>query len=224
MCRARAKGRNAPALTAPLLSAVIAATVIAAPAAALAERAAVPPATPVSVPAPKYELMPAIEGRDYGKPRMRPADFVMLDSGVQYKDAKVGGDASVTPQRGDRVVFDWSGYTIGYYGRVFEAKNKTRGGAFAEEREHTRYVFGEGRLIPALEEAMATMHPGGIRQVIVPPERGYPADDPRHTRVGPRPSTFSGMRALNFVLENRGLIDKTLLINVELVRVDKQRH
>ncbi len=40
-------------------------------------------------------------------------------------------------------------------------------------------------------------------------------------QVGPRPSTFSGQRALDFVLGNRDLIDKTLLINVKLVRVDK---
>jgi len=36
------------------------------------------------------------------------------------------------------------------------------------------------------------------------------------------PTTFSGQRALNFVLENKNLIDKTLLVNVRLVRVDKE--
>lgn len=55
---------------------------------------------------------------------------------------------------------------------------------------------------------------------IVPPNLGYPASDPSHTRVGPRPSTFSGQRALDFVLENKELIDKTLLFNVKLIRVD----
>jgi hypothetical protein len=30
------------------------------------------------------------------------------------------------------------------------------------------------------------------------------------------------MRALNFVLDNKNLIDKTLLINVKLIRVDKK--
>jgi len=35
-----------------------------------------------------------------------------------------------------------------------------------------------------------------------------------------RPSTFSGQRALNFVLDNKNLIDKTLLINIRLIRVD----
>jgi hypothetical protein len=38
-------------------------------------------------------------------------------------------------------------------------------------------------------------------QIIIPVEMGYPAKDSSHDRVGPKPSTFSGMRALNFVLE-----------------------
>jgi hypothetical protein len=68
---------------------------------------------------------------------------------------------------------------------------------------------------------MLTMKPGGIRQVLVPygPD-SYPADDLEHARVGPKPTTFSGQRALNFVLENPRL-DRTLLFNVKLVRVDK---
>ena len=61
----------------------------------------------------------------------------------------------------------------------------------------------------------------GVRQVLVPyGELGYPADDLPHDRVGPKPTTFSGQRALNFVLENPR-VDRTLLFNVKLVRVDK---
>jgi len=47
-------------------------------------------------------------------------------------------------------------------------------------------------------------------QVVVPAELGYPANDPKHDRVGPKPSTFSGQRALDFVLTNQGLVDKTV--------------
>lgn len=36
-----------------------------------------------------------------------------------------------------------------------------------------------------------------------------------------RPDSFSGQRALNFVLDNKNLIDKTLLINVKLTKVEK---
>lgn len=39
-------------------------------------------------------------------------------------------------------------------------------------------------------------------QLIIPPELGYPLDDPKHDKVGPKPSTFSGQRALDFVLQN----------------------
>ena len=38
--------------------------------------------------------------------------------------------------------------------------------------------------------------------------------------MGPKPSTFSGQRALNFVLENPR-VDRTLLFNIKLVRIDK---
>jgi hypothetical protein len=68
---------------------------------------------------------------------------------------------------------------------------------------------------------MKTMKPGAIRQVLVPyGALGYPAEDASHDRVGPKPSTFSGQRALNFVLENQR-VDRTLLFNVKLVRIDK---
>jgi len=53
-------------------------------------------------------------------------DFAAMPGGWSYKDVKVGsrGDAGGggALKDGDRVVFDWSGYTIGYFGRPFEAK------------------------------------------------------------------------------------------------------
>lgn len=54
-------------------------------------------------------------------------DFTSTDEGWSYKDVKVGsadskGGAGGDLKDGDRVVFDWSGYTIGYFGRPFEAK------------------------------------------------------------------------------------------------------
>lgn len=46
----------------------------------------------------------------------------MTPSGLQFKDLREGtGEA---PKPGDTLVVDWSGYTIGYYGRPFEARNK----------------------------------------------------------------------------------------------------
>ncbi|KAG5191735.1 hypothetical protein JKP88DRAFT_230862 [Tribonema minus] len=163
--------------------------------------------------------MPALRGLDYGKPRAKYPDFVELPSGLQYKDIKVGSGEK--PSTGDRVVIDWEGYTIGYYGRPFQLKNSVKGGAFAADTDFLRFTLGDGTVIPALNEALATMKEGGVRQIIVPNEIGYPESDRGHTRVGPKPSTFSGNRALDFVLQNKGIIDKTLLFNVELKRVDK---
>ena len=76
-------------------------------------------------------------------------------------------------------------------------------------------------MVKGLECAMRGMTVGGVRQVLIPyGELGYPADDADHERVGPKPTTFSGMRALNFVQENPR-VDRTLLFNVKLIRIDK---
>jgi hypothetical protein len=118
-----------------------------------------------------------------------------------------------------RVVFDWSGYTIGYFGRPFQAKGGPQGGAFDKDLDYDRTVIGSATMIPGVEKALMTMKPGGIRQVIIPyGPLSYPPND---TRVGPKPSTFSGERALNFVLENPR-VDRTLLFNLKLIRVDKK--
>lgn len=147
-------------------------------------------------------------------------DFVQDPEGWQYKDVKVGtGDLTLQP--GDRAVFDWSGYTIGYFGRPFEAKGGPQGGAFDKDLDFSRTVMGSGTLVPGVEKALFSMKPGGVRQVIVPyGPLSYPASDLEHTSVGPKPTTFSGQRALNFVLENPR-VDRTLLFNIKLVRIDK---
>ena len=49
-------------------------------------------------------------------------DFVIDDAGWSFKDVKIGASSGEAPVKGDRVVYEWSGYTIGYFGRPFEAK------------------------------------------------------------------------------------------------------
>lgn len=151
------------------------------------------------------------------------ADFEEAPSGWRFRNVKPGnGGGGVKAAKGDRVVYDWSGYTIGYFGRPFEAKGGPAGGAFDKDVDFFRTVIGSGTVIKALDEALQDMTPGMVRQVVVPFENNlsYPPDDLTHERVGPKPTTFSGQRALNFVLENPRL-DRTLLFNVKLIRVDK---
>ena len=147
-------------------------------------------------------------------------DFVTLPNTVSYRDVTVG--KGETAALGDRVVFDWSGFTVGYFGRPFQAKGGPKGGAFDKDLDYDRCVLGSGQMVPGLESAMVGMQPGSVRQVVVPfkPDLSYPMDDLTHDRVGPKPKNFSGQRALNFVLENPR-IDRTLLFNVKVVRVDK---
>eukprot|EP00271_Cylindrocystis_brebissonii_P020455 TRINITY_DN677_c0_g1_i4.p1 TRINITY_DN677_c0_g1~~TRINITY_DN677_c0_g1_i4.p1 ORF type:complete len:315 (-),score=66.63 TRINITY_DN677_c0_g1_i4:558-1502(-) len=173
-------------------------------------------AAPPSGAATPYTDMPALRGKDYGKTQMRYADYTLTESGLQFKDLREGNGPS--PRQGQTVVVDWAGFTIGYYGRIFEARNKAKGGSFeGNEKEFFRFQVGRGQVIEAFEEAVASMHVGGVRRIIVPPELGYPNND--FNQKGPRPITFSGQRALDFVLKNQGLIDKTLLFDIELLRI-----
>ncbi|VAH40959.1 unnamed protein product [Triticum turgidum subsp. durum] len=164
----------------------------------------------------EFTDMPALRGKDYGKTKMSYPDYTETESGLQYKDLRVGEGPS--PKKGETVVIDWDGYTIGYYGRIFEARNKTKGGSFeGGDKEFFKFKVGSGQVIPAFEEAMTGMRPGGVRRIILPPDIGYPDND--LNKLGPKPTTFSGQRALDFVLRNQGLIDKTLLFDIELIRI-----
>lgn len=149
-------------------------------------------------------------------------DFTVSDLGFQYKDVQSGQQDAPAAKKGDRVVFEWSGYTIGYFGRPFQAKGGPTGGAFDKDTDYERTVIGSGAMVKGLEEGLVGMRQGQVRQIIVPSgSLSYPDSDPKHEVVGPKPSTFSGQRALNFVLQNEaGTIDKTLLFNVKCVRVD----
>jgi FKBP-type peptidyl-prolyl cis-trans isomerase len=167
---------------------------------------------------------------------VRPPEFVTQQpgftptkSGLQIKDVKEGTGAAAAA--GDRVVYEWEGYTIGYFGRPFEKKAGLKGGDFEGEKDYSRFVVGKGEVVPALEEGVLGVREGGVRQIIFPPELGYPMvgdqrdgkmADPSHDRVGPKPTTFSGSRALDFVLTSKSdNVDKTLLLNFKVVRVDK---
>lgn len=148
-------------------------------------------------------------------------DFTKAPEGWSYRDVNVGAGAS--PSVGDRAVYEWSGYTIGYFGRPFEARGGPQGGAFDKNQDYSRTVIGNGDVVKGVDLALQSMKVGGIRQVIVPyGDLGYPStkDDASHDKIGPKPTTFSGERALNFVLDNPR-VDRTLLFNVKLIRVDK---
>lgn len=104
--------------------------------------------------------MEALKGKDYGKERMRFADFTETPSGLQYYDFREGTGRQ--PRRGDTCVVDWTGVTIGYYGRPFEAKNKTKGSSFNDDdKDYYRFRLGEDRVIAGFQEAVEGMKARG---------------------------------------------------------------
>ncbi|KOO21175.1 fkbp-like peptidyl-prolyl cis-trans isomerase family protein [Chrysochromulina tobinii] len=161
--------------------------------------------------------MPGLNGP--GKSKTFFSDFELSATGLQFKDYKLGAGAA--PKVGDKVSLEWTGVTVGYQGRYFETRNKPKGGAFADDgflQEPLAFTVGGGTVIPAIDEAVRGMALGGIRRIIVPEEIGYPADGWK--RVGPKPSTFSGQRALDFVLASKdSMMDKTLMFDLKLTSV-----
>lgn len=100
----------------------------------------------ISRPASRLTLLAPVAPSDYGKTKMRFSDYVLTESGLQYKDLKEG-TGSRFPKAGDQVVVDWDGYTIGYYGRIFEARNKPKGSSFeGSDRDFFRFRVGENEV------------------------------------------------------------------------------
>jgi len=160
--------------------------------------------------------------RGAGKTKTLFSDFNLTDSGLQYKDYRAGTGDVV--KKGDRVVIDWDGVTIGYQGRYFQTRNKPKGGAFEgiDGITYMSFTVGDGKVIPGIDEAVRGMRTGGIRRAIVPEELGYPSDG--YERVGPAPATFSGQRALSFVLSSKDstMMDKTLMFDLKLIKVARR--
>eukprot|EP01023_Acetabularia_acetabulum_P063852 TRINITY_DN8103_c0_g1_i2.p2 TRINITY_DN8103_c0_g1~~TRINITY_DN8103_c0_g1_i2.p2 ORF type:complete len:239 (-),score=31.94 TRINITY_DN8103_c0_g1_i2:230-946(-) len=164
----------------------------------------------------EFTTMEALKGKNYGKSRMQYKDYQSTESGLQFQDLVIGQGGQVGT--GEKVLIDWDGYTIGYYGRPFEARNKPKGGTFVgDDKNYFSFTVGDPFIIPAVNEGIMGMNAGGIRRLIVPEEIGYPKGD--YNKYKPSPTTFGGKRTLDFVLNNAGMIDKTLLIDIEIIRI-----
>lgn len=95
------------------------------------------------------------------------AGFKKTETGLQYKDTKVGEGAQ--PKRGDRCRVHYTGwlYENGKRGKKFDS-SVDRGDPFP-------FRVGEGQVIAGWDEGVATMKVGGKRTLIIPPALGYGA-------------------------------------------------
>jgi peptidylprolyl isomerase len=93
--------------------------------------------------------------------------FVTLQSGVQYHDEVAGTGAE--PQPGQTVVVHYTGW-------LYENGAKTTKFDSSRDRnEPFEFVLGQGHVIAGWDSGVATMHVGGKRTLIIPPDQGYGA-------------------------------------------------
>ena len=99
--------------------------------------------------------------------RAQEPGYKKTESGLQYKDEKVGDGAQ--PKKGANCTVHYTGwlYEGGKKGQKFDS-SVDRGAPF-------QFPVGQGRVIKGWDEGVASMKVGGKRTLIIPPALGYGA-------------------------------------------------
>lgn len=92
-----------------------------------------------------------------------PGGFTTTASGLQYKDAVVGTGAM--PRPGQTVSVHYTGYLT----------NGTKFDSSVDRGQPFQFQIGEGQVIKGWDEGVGSMHVGGKRRLIIPPDLGYGA-------------------------------------------------
>jgi peptidylprolyl isomerase len=97
----------------------------------------------------------------------QPAGEVTTPSGLRIIDVKPG--TGPVPQAGQTVTVNYTGWLFvdGKKGKKFDS-SLDRGQPFS-------FTLGQGQVITGWDEGLATMHVGGKRTLIIPPDLGYGA-------------------------------------------------
>ena len=97
----------------------------------------------------------------------RAAGEVTTPSGLRIIDVKPGTGS--VPQAGQTVTVNYTGWLFvdGKKGKKFDS-SLDRGEPFS-------FTLGQGQVIKGWDEGLATMHVGGKRTLIIPPDLGYGA-------------------------------------------------
>ena len=98
-----------------------------------------------------------------GTTRPKPAaQMTTTPSGLQYRDIVVGKGPQ--PKDGDTVVVNYTGRFTN--GKVFDT---------SVGKKPFSFKLGRGEVIKGWDEGVATMHVGGKRKLVIPPDLAYGA-------------------------------------------------
>jgi len=90
--------------------------------------------------------------------------MITTPSGLQYQDIVVGKGAQ--PKDGDTVVVNYTGRFTN--GKIFDT-------SVGPGKKPFSFALGRGQVIKGWDEGVATMHVGGKRKLVIPPDLAYGA-------------------------------------------------
>jgi peptidylprolyl isomerase len=108
-------------------------------------------------------LFPLIAGATFMT--VAAASAVTTASGLQYTDQVVG--TGPEPQPGQTVTVQYTGWLDdnGQKGRKFDSSR--------DRNQPFSFVLGQGQVIRGWDQGVATMHVGGKRTLVIPPDLAY---------------------------------------------------
>jgi peptidylprolyl isomerase len=103
------------------------------------------------------------------------AQTITTSSGLKYRDLVVGKGPQ--PKDGETVVVDYTGRFTS--GKIFDT---------SKGKQPFQFVLGRGQVIKGWDEGVATMHLGGKRKLVIPPDlaygsQGYPGAIPPNSTL-----------------------------------------
>jgi peptidylprolyl isomerase len=112
-------------------------------------------------------LLLAVAAVPFASQPAQAAGEVTTPSGLRIIDVKLG--SGPVPHAGQTVTVNYTGwlYIDGKKGKKFDS-SLDRGEPFS-------FTLGQGDVIKGWDEGLATMHVGGKRTLIIPPDLGYGA-------------------------------------------------